>query len=75
MTTVGCDASLTSTTFHGSPLNPLLCSGYIYNCAQTKFSRLVLRKEKQYKRPPIAFILTFRLSFGINVSLRIYTEE
>lgn len=71
MTTVGCDAGLTSTTFHGSPLNPLLCSSCIVHCAQTKAQRLVLRKEKQWYRPPMAFILTFRLCFGIKVSLRI----
>lgn len=75
MTAVGCDAGLTSTTFHGSPLNPLLCGSCIHNCAETKFIRLVRRKEKQRKRPPVAFILTFRLSFGINASLGIYKEQ
>lgn len=58
MTTVGCDAGLTSTTFHGSPLNPLLCGSPIYESAQSKFIRLVRRKQT------ITFILTFRLSFG-----------
>lgn len=68
MTTVGCDVGLTSTTFHGSPLNPL-CS------AAAAFAACAQGKQKQHKRPPVTFTLTFRLSFGINASLRIHTQQ
>lgn len=69
MTTVGCDAGLTSTTFHGSPLNPLLCGSSICESAQSKFIRLVCRKQT------ITFILTFMLSFGAHVLPRIYMQQ
>lgn len=69
MTTVGCDAGLTSTTFHGSPLNPLLCGSSICESAQSKVIRLVCRKQT------ITFILTFMLSFGAHVLPRIYMQQ
>lgn len=69
MTAVGCDAGLTSTTFHGSPLNPLLCGSSICESAQSKFIR------PEHRKQTITFILTFRLSFGAHVLLRIYMQQ
>lgn len=77
MTAVGCDVGLTSTTFHGSPLNPLLCSAAaaFTTVLKPNLSDSYVENKSNIKGRQWPLFLTFRLSFGINASLEIHKEQ